>query len=118
MTEIKISEKLVKSLFHVFLIAPVILYIGVYRPTQDVYYYLLLLFGAAIIVRFIIQWINNKLYTFLYLHTLVIAPFLVYVSILHFILKQRGKNIPSFLYDLLVCLGLGAGVFHLWKLIR
>ena len=93
------KQHVIKSIFHIFIIAPLLLFIGFYHPTNDIYYYLLFLFGIIIIIRFVMNWINKSLYTFLYIHTFVIAPLLIYISYLHFYLPSPSSPLHNDKYS-------------------
>jgi hypothetical protein len=115
------KEDFIKSIFHIFVIAPILIFIGIYQPSNMVFYYLLLFFGVVIIARFIMNWMNKSLYTLLYLHALLIAPILIYVFYLHYRKyknsKETSEEIPKIFYYLLINIGISATIYHSYKLI-
>ena len=111
----------IKSIFHIFIIAPILIFIGVYQPSNIMFYYLLLFFGLVIIVRFVMNWVNKSLYTLLYLHALLIAPILIYIFYLHYRKyrnsKETSEEIPKIFYYLLINIGISATIYHLHKIL-
>ena len=108
------------SIFHIFIIAPIIIFIGFYQPSNMMYYYLLLFFGLVIIARFIAHLLNKSAYTMLYLHALIIAPILIYIFYLHYMKsknsKENSEEIPKIFYYLLINIGISAIIYHLSKI--
>jgi hypothetical protein len=70
------------------------------------------LLSIIIIILFIYRYINKELYAWLYVHLLLFATLLFYISYLRF----REKKIPKYLYSFLIAIGIGSVGYHIIKL--
>lgn len=102
------------SLIHILIIGPLFIYIGIKRPTNNLFYFLLAIFAIIIVISFIYRYIYKQLYEWLYVHLLLFASLLFYISYLKF----TKEKIPNFLYSFLIAIGFGAIGYHITKIIR
>lgn len=108
-----INTKLIISLIHIFIIGPLFIYIGIKKPLNILFYVILAILTITIIIAFINRYIKNQLYEWLYVHLLLFASLLLYISYLKF----TNKNIPNFLYSFLIAIGFGGIGYHFTKIL-
>lgn len=103
------------SLFHIFLVVPLLLFIGFHRADTPrwVYYALasigfvvLLYHGFRLFTRLSSPyvWVNV-------IHLLFIAPLLLFIG-------YHQKDTPRFAYELILILAFGALGYHLFSLVK
>ena len=105
---------LIISLIHIFFNGPLFIYIGLKKPSYNIFYILLLFIAIIIIISFLYRYIKKQLYAWLYVHLLLFASLLLTICYLKF----TKKNIPNYLYSFLVAIGVAAIVYHIIKIIR
>jgi hypothetical protein len=112
-----INPKIVIALFHIFIIVPLLLFVGMRRiNTPDEVYHALLIIGTVVLgyhlwrlsVKYRAavsgQWVNL-------IHVALIAPLLIYIG-------ANKKETPRYAYELLMLTGFGALGYHLITLIQ
>ena len=105
------------ALFHIFVVVPLFLFVGLQRAAMDEWVYtLLLVLGSVILlyhgykayVRFMasspLLWVNL-------FHVALIAPLLIYIG-------SKGKNTERPAYELLLMAAFSAGGYHIYSLIQ
>ena len=102
------------SLIHIFITGPLFIYIGIKKPSNILFYLLLLFLAIIIVISFMYRYIYKQLYAWLYVHLLLFASLLFYISYLKF----TKEHIPNFLYSLLIAIGFGAIGYHFTKIIK
>jgi hypothetical protein len=102
------------SLIHVFITGPLLIYIGLTKPLNIIYYYALLLLALIIIIAFIYRLFKKQLYAWLYVHLLLFVTLLLSI----FYLKITDQKIPYYLYSFLVAIGIAAVGYHLIKIFK
>ena len=102
------------SLIHIFFTGPLLIYIGIAKPSHILFYILLFILAIIIILSFIYRYFTKKLYAWLYVHLLLFSVLLLFIAYLKF----TKKNIPYYLYSFLIAIGAGAIGYHIIKLLR
>lgn len=105
---------LIISLVHVFITGPLFIYIGLTKPINMIYYYILLLLAVIIVLAFIYRYLYKQLYAWLYVHLLLFASLLFSI----FYLKIMNKEVPYYLYSFLIAIGIAAIGYHLIKIFK
>ncbi len=111
------NSHIIVAIFHIFLVVPLFLFVGMKRTAvADEIYQGLLVMGAFVLgyhlwrlsVKFRSQvsgqWVNL-------IHAVLIAPLLIYIG-------ANKKETPRFAYELLLMSGFGALGYHLITLIQ
>lgn len=105
------------SLFHIFLVVPLLLFVGFQRASTPLWLYYALM-GIATVVflyhgaRFLIRFKNKSSLAYINaIHIILVAPLLFYIG-------YHGKNTPRFAYELLLMLAFGALGYHIFSLVR
>jgi len=102
------------SLIHVFFTGPLLIYIGLTKPDNIIFYYALLLLALIKIIAFIYRLLKKQLYAWLYVHLLLFVTLLLSI----FYLKFADQKIPYYLYSFLVAIGIAAVGYHLIKIFK
>jgi hypothetical protein len=102
------------NIAHILFNGPLLIYIGLAKPKNVYFYYLLLLIGAAITYTSVSKIMNNKGYKWLYIHILLFAPLILRVGYL----GAKEEKIPYYLYSFLQAVGVGAVGHHAISLIK
>lgn len=99
------------SIFHIFIVAPLLIYVGVKQNLSHTFYQFLYYLGIGIILLHLFKSIKKlpKLAYINYLHVLLFGPLLVYVG-------YHERNTPWFVYDIIEFIGVLALFYHLIKL--
>jgi hypothetical protein len=99
------------SLFHIFIVAPLLIYVGVKQNLSHTFYQFLYYLGIGIILLHLFKSIKKlpRVAYINYLHVLLFGPLLVYVG-------YHERNTPSFVYDIIEFLGVLALFYHIIKL--
>jgi hypothetical protein len=105
---------LIISLVHVFFTGPLLIYIGLTKPINIIYYYILLLLAVIITIAFIYRYLYKQLYAWLYVHLLLFATLLYSI----FYLKITNNKIPYYLYSFLLAIGIAAIGYHLIRIFK
>lgn len=111
------NQHFILSLFHIFLIVPLFLFVGFQRAaTPNWLYNAFLVIGSVILLyhgyklairitqRSGYAWINA-------IHVLFIAPLLIYIG-------YHNRETPRAPYELLLMLGFAAAGYHMFSLIK
>ena len=105
------------SLFHILIVAPMLLFVGFQRADTPVWLYnTLLVLGIIILLyhgfRLMLRLRDNSGYAWVNLiHILFIAPLLIYIG-------YHKKECPRSAYEILLMLGFAAVGYHLFSLVR
>ena len=102
------------SLVHIFFTGPLLIYIGIAKPNNIIFYYILSLLAVVIVLAFIYRFIKKQLYAWLYVHLLLFSVLLYSISYLRF----TNQKIPYYLYSFIVAIGISAIGYHIIKIIR
>ena len=105
---------LIISLIHIFFTGPLLIYIGLVKPSNIIFSYILLLLAIVILVAFIYRFINKQLYAWIYVHLLLFSTLLIYMSYLKF----NQLKIPDYLYSFLLAIGIAAIGYHIIKVLK
>lgn len=100
------------NLIHIFLFAPFFIYLGLYMPTNYLWYLAALLLGFFVIIWWIIRWIRLD-YTVGWLawHLLLIGGLLIASGV-------SRQHAPAIVFSLLLALGFAALGYHLTRWIQ
>ena len=109
----KLIDKII-SLIHIFMTGPFLIYIGLVKPYNILFYIPLFLLSIIIIILFIYRYINKELYAWLYIHLLLFATLLFYICYLRF----TQQKIAKYLYSFLIAIGIASIGYHIIKLYR
>ena len=102
------------SLIHVFLTGPLLIYIGLVKSYNIIFSIILFILAIIIVIAFIYRYVSKQLYAWIYVHLLLFASLLFYISYLRF----TQQKIPDYLYSFLIAIGFGAIGYHIIKLIK
>lgn len=94
---------------HVLFNGPLLIYIGISKPTDIWIYYLLLLMSTYLLIITIKHIVQKKAYKWIYVHLAIIAPLLLYTSYLGITKQKINRDIYSFIR----ALGFGALGLHM-----
>jgi hypothetical protein len=104
----------VVSLSHILFNGPLMIYIGIVRPQQSFFYWLLLFIGLVIVAIFVYKAITKQLYAFLIVHLVLFASLFVTIAYL----RLSNQTVPYFLYNFLIAIGVAAIGYHSLKLLH
>jgi hypothetical protein len=113
----KYDNHFMLSLFHILIIAPMLLFVGFQRADTPVWLYnTILALGAIILLyhgfRLSVRLRDNSGYAWVNLiHILFVAPLLLYVG-------YHKKETPRSAYEITLMLGFAALGYHLFSLVR
>ena len=108
---------LILALFHLFLVVPFFLYVGLQRAaTPDGVYTACLTIGVVITLyhgyKAYNRWQSSSPYLWVNLiHMLIIGPLLIYIG-------YKKKDTERAFYEMLLMTGFAAGGYHLYNLIQ
>ena len=111
------NTHVVLSLFHLFLIVPLFLFIGFQRAdTPQWVYYAIATMGVVVFffhaVKLFLRLQTNSPYMWVNaIHAIFIAPLLLYIG-------YHQKDTPRAAYELLLLLGFGAFGYHTYSLVK
>lgn len=100
------------NLLHVFLIGPVLIYIGLAKPQTDFLYYILYGLGLYVFFKFFIILLKQELNqrsAWYVLHVALFSMIAMYVGV-------KGKQTQQIGYSLLFATGISAFGYHLVRL--
>jgi hypothetical protein len=106
----KLINKII-SLIHIFIIGPLLIYIGLVNPHNILFYKLLFSLTIIIIISFIYKYLNKQLYAWLYVHLLIFATLLFYICYLRF----TNQKIAKYLYSFIIAIGIASIGYHIIK---
>ena len=106
----KFDKHAIINLFHILLVGPLFLYVGINREALGKYMFTFLLVLGAFITVYHIYLAYNKLKQGLsawvnYIHFLIIGPLLVYIGYL-------GLETPRKMFEILLLLGMASIGYH------
>jgi hypothetical protein len=93
---------------HIFLIGPLLIYIGLMKPINELYYNILLGIGIVVIIKFIYQLIVSKVgqrTVWYLLHIMLFSVLSIYVGL-------NKINTPHIGYSLVLATGISAFGYH------
>lgn len=101
------------SLFHIFIVAPLLIYVGLQKYLSPTFYQFLYYLGIGVILLHLFKSIKKlpRIAYLNYLHVLLFGPLLVYIG-------YNEKNTPLFVYDIVEFLGVLALFYHGVKIIK
>ena len=102
------------SLIHIFITGPLFIYIGLAKSYNIIFSIILFILAIFIVIAFIYRYLSKQLYAWLYVHLLLFATLLFYISYLRF----TQQKIPDYLYSFLIAIGIAAIGYHIIKLIK
>lgn len=111
------DSHLVLALFHLFLVVPFFLYVGLQRAaTPDGIYTACLVLGVIITLyhgyKSYIRFQTSSAYLWVnLLHMLIVGPLLIYIG-------TKKKDTERAFYEMLLLVGFAAGGYHLYNLIN
>ena len=111
------DQHFILSIFHILLVVPFFLYIGLVRAaTPDWVYLAVFAMGIIILLyhgfRLVTRLRSGSSYAWVNaIHVLFVAPLLIYIG-------YHKKETPRTAYELLLLLGFGAGGYHVFSLVK
>ena len=111
------NSHVVLSLFHLFLIVPLFLFIGFQRAdTPQWVYYAIATVGVVVFLfhafKLVLRLQANSPYLWVNaIHAILVAPLLLYIG-------YHQKNTPRAAYELLLLLGFAAFGYHTYSLVK
>jgi hypothetical protein len=111
------NKHIIVSLFHIFLVVPIFLYIAFQRAGTPIpVYHAMIAIGAIILIyhgyKAYIRMAAGSPYAWVNLiHVLFVAPLLIYIGI-------KGKDTPRASYEILAMVGFAALGYHLYSIVR
>jgi hypothetical protein len=101
------------SVFHIFIVAPLLIYVGVKQNLSHTFYQFLSYLGIGVILFHLFKSIKKipRIAYINYLHVLLFGPLLVYIG-------YNERKTPLIMYDIVEFLGVLALFYHLIKLSR
>lgn len=100
------------NLLHVFLIGPLLIYIGLLKPEHELFYSILLGLGIIVLLKFAYSILSQKFSqksVWYVLHVLLFSMIVIYVGL-------NGKHTLQIGYSLLLATGVSAFGYHLIRL--
>lgn len=93
---------------HIFVLGPLLVWIGALKPSGNIMYQILLVLGLLVAVKFLYKlasngWSSHSVWYVL--HVIVFATTLMYVG-------WNGKNTPHTMFSVLMTLGITAIAYH------
>jgi len=113
----KYDNHFILSLFHILIIAPLLLFVGFQRADTPTWLYNVFLVMGTIILfyhgyRLSVRLRDNSGYAWVNLiHMLFVAPLLLYIG-------YHKKDTPRSAYEITLMLGFAAIGYHLFSLVR
>jgi hypothetical protein len=111
------NSHIITSLFHIFFVVPVFLYVALSRAgTVMPMYYVLLALAALILIyhsyRAVMRFREGSPYVWVNLiHIMFVAPLLAYIGL-------REKTTPRAAYEMLAMLGFAGLGYHMLSMVR
>jgi hypothetical protein len=108
---------MILSLFHLFIVVPLFLFVGFQRASTPNWMYMTLLSIAAVVflyhgIKMVVRFQKQSTYLWVnVIHVLFVAPLIAYIG-------YHGKDTPRFAYELLLMLTFGAAGYHLFSLVK
>ena len=101
------------SLFHIFIVGPLLIYVGIQQKLSHIFYQVLYYLGIGIILLHLFKSIKKlpRIAYINYLHVLLFGPLLVYVG-------YKERESPLFIYEIIEFLGVLAIFYHGVKIIK
>ena len=101
------------SLFHIFIVAPLLIYVGIQKYLSHTFYQFLYYLGIGIVLLHLFKSIKKlpRIAYMNYLHVLLFGPLLIYIG-------YYERNTPLFVYDIIEFLGVLAIFYHGIKIIK
>lgn len=110
------DSHLLLSLFHIFAVVPLFLYVAISRANtvSGVYLFLLILGAIILVYHGYKAWVkyvtgSSSLWVNM-LHVFYVAPLLIYIG-------YKAKDTPRYVYELLALVGFAALGYHTYHLI-
>lgn len=117
MTANLVDLHFVLSVFHLLILAPLLLFVCFQRAATPLWIYTLLLaLGALVLLyhgyRFLVRWMAGSVRTWVhFLHLVTVAPLLLYIG-------YHGPQTSRPAYELLTILSWGLVGYHMFQLVR
>ena len=111
------DSHIIVSLFHLLLIVPFFLYVGLQRSaTPQIVYTVLLTLGVILTLyhgyKAWIRYSASSPYLYVNLiHFLYLGPLLIYMGV-------KGRDTPRWAYEVLLMFAFAAGGYHLYSLVQ
>jgi hypothetical protein len=101
------------SIFHIFIVAPLLIYVGLQKNLTPTFYQFLYYLGIGVILLHLFKSIKKlpRIAYINYFHVLLFGPLLVYIG-------YNERNTPLFMYDVIEFLGVLALFYHVIKISR
>lgn len=103
-----------KKLIHILILGPLLTYIGIMKPSNLYFYYILFALSISIVSVFIYRYINNGLKAWSFVHLFIFALLLFTISYK----KIIDNNVPLYLYSFLIAIGVSSIGYNLIRLVR
>lgn len=100
------------NLLHVFFIGPLLIYIGLLKPDNDLVYYILLGLGLVVLMKFAYLLVEQKVSqrsVWYVLHVVLFSMIAIYVGL-------NKKHTLQIGYSLILATGISAFGYHLIRL--
>ena len=102
------------NFIHLLFTGPFLIYIGLMKPSNKIYYIILSLLSLIFIAIFLYKAITNELYTWMYVHFFLFVPLLLYISYT----QLRNINIEGDYFSILLAVGIAAVGYFIIKIYK
>lgn len=99
---------------HLLFTGPFLIYIGLMKPSNKIYYMILLLLSLIYTIIFLYKAITNQLYIWMYVHFFLFVPLLFYIAYT----KLRNIKIDHQFFSFLLAIGIAAFGYFIIKIYK
>jgi hypothetical protein len=99
---------------HLLFTGPFLIYIGLMKPSNKIYYMILLLLSLIYTIIFLYKAITNQLYIWMYVHFFLFVPLLLYIAYT----QVRNIKIDGQFFSFLLAIGLAAFGYFIIKIYK
>lgn len=99
---------------HLLFTGPFLIYIGLMKPSNKIYYMILLLLSLIYVILFLYKAITNQLYKWMYVHFFLFVPLLLYISYS----QIRNIKIDGQFFSFLLAIGIAALGYFIIKIYK
>ena len=100
----------VNSLIHIFFNGAFIAYIGTFKPSNKIFYYILGTISILILLKLLYRIYSKKMRAWHWVHLILFVPLFMYVSYYHII--DNKDKLKYYHYSFLTAIGLAAMTYH------
>jgi len=99
---------------HLLFTGPFLVYVGLMKPSNKIYYIILLFLSFIYTIIFLYKAVTNQLYTWMYVHFFLFVPLLLYISYN----KLRDLPIKGDYFSILLAIGIAAVGYFIIKIYK